>query len=243
MKTIMIGHCSRGRPQQSLKIYNQILASSSGKNRINYFLSLDSDDPKLSGYKDIYSVLEEERGLDAPTILVNSNRHVVDATNRFFVPEVLKLHDILIIPMDDIYFPDNWDEDIIKIFDEVGYNKILKTKNQWQGDMEMIQIAIGGIQFFLDQGYIFHPAYYSMYADNDLTEWAKRNDRYVIATHLVFPHIHYIVSTPQEYIQKYGAPLPPDDTYARENSSTAWDVGKAVWEKRKENGFNNAVPI
>jgi hypothetical protein len=65
-----------------------------------------------------------------------------------------------------------------------------------------------------------------MFADDDLTEVARRLDALVDARHLRFPHRHFHVN-----------PSVTDATYARQNSNQAWWHGWRVFEKRKLEDF------
>jgi hypothetical protein len=75
-------------------------------------------------------------------------------------------------------------------------------------------------------GYLYHPGYISMFADNDLAETAKTHHLYRISSIVGFQHNHYTVGKSHK-----------DATYARENSSIATKVGEKLFEQRKAGGF------
>lgn len=226
---ILIVHASRGRPLQAKKIYDLVYSTSSKKNIILYTLCLDMDDPELAKYKDLFEGFAE--------LIVDNNNGCVQATNRAYNEELIRKHAFVIIASDDIYFPENWDTELIKIFDKCGYDKVIKTTNQYQGDLDLLNLPIGGAQFFIDYKTFFWPEYISMYADSDMTSWAKINNRYIKASHLLFPHMQYQLSMPKEITEKYGDIPPIDATYEKENSRNAWNVGTAVFNKRRKEKF------
>lgn len=192
----------------------------------SYVVSVDLDDPTMPEYNDLF-----------PLTLVHENNGAVQATNRAYDRTLLEQHDICIIAADDIYFPENWDKDLVAVFDQYGYDKIVKTTNQFQGNLDLINLQAAGTQFWLDYGIFYWPEYINMFADDDLTIWAKQNNRYVEARHLFFAHMQYSLQMPPEVVEKFGAIHQFDETYARENSGIGWTVGQEVITRRRQEGF------
>jgi hypothetical protein len=229
MRKILLVHPSRGRPAQARRIFDNITKNLSGENSLDYIFALDSDDPTLEDYKK----------MDDPRIsfVIGDNATSVVATNRAYSKELLAKYDMVGISSDDIFFPENWDKSLIEILDRVGYDKVIKTTNQYQGDPNLLNLQIGGFQFFLDYGTFYWPEYISMFADNDFTQFAIKNGRYVEARHLIFPHMQYSLSMPPDIIAKYGPMMPFDDTYNKENQGNAFAQGGALFSRRASEGF------
>ena len=78
------------------------------------------------------------------------------------------------------------------------------------------------------RGEFFYPEYMSMGADDDLTEYAKRDNVVVQAYHLRFEHRH--PWTGQHQHDTHGA-------YAHNQSLAAWETKDRVLKRRKEDGF------
>lgn len=229
MKKILLVHPSRGRPEQAKKIYEQILNTKAvNDNTLSYILSLDTDDPTLKTYKELFPNI---------TILIHDNSCLVQAVNRAYDRDMLVTFDLVGIATDDTYFAQNWDEELFKILDKHGYDKAIKVTSQFQGNTNLLTFPVGGNQFFLDYGTFHYHEYLSVYADDDMTEWAIKNNRYVEARHLVFPHMQYSLGPPQNIIDQYGQILPHDETYAKQNSAAAYEIGGKVLEKRRRNNF------
>ena len=93
-------------------------------------------------------------------------------------------------------------------------------------DGRIMTLPIVGRALYETLGYVYHPAYISMFCDDDLTHTAAAMGRLVDARHLEFPHRHFSVGSSA-----------PDATYARQNSNAAWWHGWRVLEKRRANGF------
>jgi len=227
MKKILIIHPSRGRPKQARKILETINTNASGENPITYIFCLDSDDATVLEYQDI----------EKASVNVGPSTSNIEAANRVYSKELLAAHDICAIASDDIYFPENWDTAIIAVLDQVGYDKIIKTTNQFQGDHNLLNLQIGGAQFFINYGTFYWPEYITMYADTDMTMFAQQHGYYVEARHLLFPHMQYSLSMPPEITNKYG-PIPGiDATYERENRAEAYIVGQRIIDRRRGEGF------
>jgi hypothetical protein len=74
-------------------------------------------------------------------------------------------------------------------------------------------------------GWFFYPEYWSMYADDDFTEWARRLN-IVIDTPLEFAHNHPIYGTAAW-----------DPTYLWQQDPASYERGKKILERRRANGF------
>ncbi len=73
-------------------------------------------------------------------------------------------------------------------------------------------------------GYLFHPAFLSMYSDNEFSERAWRNGHVIDARpRLTFEHFHPAFG---------GAAI--DSTYAATNAQERYQQGERVWDKIKE---------
>lgn len=213
---ILIVHPSRGRPIQALEAYNNYFSLCSDSSKITYILSIDVDDKNVEEYKRNFSC----------EILINENRGCVEAVNRAYSIDILGKHDFVILTSDDIHFCKDWDLLLQKEFDEYGYDKVVKTK-QPGCDEKVLMLQIGGSQFFKDYGTFFWPEYISLCADNDMSEWAKKNNRWIQADHIVCPHFHHSLPGGWKF----------DETYARENS--AFQQGLSILRKRRQQEFKN----
>ena len=74
-------------------------------------------------------------------------------------------------------------------------------------------------------GYIYHPEYLSMFADNDLHDTARKHGM-LRFSELRFEHKHYTAGKSEN-----------DATYKHENSPIKYTHGQRVYERRKREGF------
>lgn len=230
-KKIVLMYPSRGRAEQAKKVVTWYIEHSSGYHDLYVHMSLDEDDKELPKYHELLMPMVDK-------IYVNANKGIVQAVNRLYDKDMLSRQDIILIISDDMLCPTDWDLKLVDLFDRHGYDKLLKTVNQFNGDLGLVVLPIAGAKFFIDYGSFYYPWYYSLFCDNDLTEWAIANNR-LVRTNLLFPHMHPHVagSVPDFVKEKYGETLPLDETYIQENSSYAWDIGQKLFLKRKESNF------
>jgi len=210
---ITIIHPSRWRPQMALKAWNQWMTAANSPKQIQYILSLDTSDSTQNEYARLFEGTNVQ-------IIFNNNRSIVDAVN--VAVSFAKYH-IFVVVSDDFGCPDDWDMDI------AGYCHcdepvLLHVNDTIQTDVCTLPIL--NRAYYDKFGYIYHPHYYSMFADNDLTECAKRIGAYVSDFGLIFEHNHYVNGKNKR-----------DKTYDRENSKQAWDIGKRVFARRKQLNF------
>jgi hypothetical protein len=73
---------------------------------------------------------------------------------------------------------------------------------------------------WIEQGYLFHPDFLSMYSDNWFSESAHRDGIVIDAKDLVFEHLHPVFGKAEM-----------DETYAVSNDPSRYQQGKAVLER------------
>lgn len=206
---ISVVHPSRGRPQKARKAYQEWV-----KNAVNdfeYILSIDHSDPAQGQY---YSLFEHDC-----TILQLPNRSIVDAVNNATKETT---GDIIVVMSDDFGCPDGWDQ-IITDAMPLDLPAVIQVKDTIQDSI--VTLPILNRMMFEKLGWVYFPRYFSMFADNDLTESAKVHGE-LIKLDVVFEHRHWV-----------NGKSPNDATYKRENSREAWNIGEKLFNARKRNGF------
>lgn len=209
---ISLIHATRGRPEQAFEAKKAWLERASGRHRIEYILSLDSDDPTGGWVGDVGEA----------KIVAGISRGCVDAYNRGFKASSGK---IIVQVHDDLVPSQNWDELIINKLGNLDEAKVLKVggadginpDKPW-----LIWEAIGTRKFFERLGGMYHPGYVSVFCDDDLSLFAKKLGCVVEASEIKFDHA---------WKGQQG-----DDTYKRSYSSANWDGGKQLFQKRIELG-------
>ena len=133
---------------------------------------------------------------------------------------------------DDFECPVGWDRSLIEEIHAAGgvSNPIaVKVSDGFRkGDAaDLMTIAICTRAYRDAEGVFMDPAFMSMYVDDNYTYRVLRNERdglckVVRCPDLVFPHRHYL----------YDKSVPHDETYAHQNSSEAYTLGKRLFEQK-----------
>ncbi len=99
--------------------------------------------------------------------------------------------------------------------------------NDGISDGDIMSLPIMSKSLYERIGYIYHPEFFSLFADNALLDVVKKLDCLIDCRHLLFEHMHYIVGK-----------APKDATYERENSHYAYTNGKMIYDKLKKRGYD-----
>lgn len=201
---ISLIHPSRGRPEKSKKTIDKWVYHS----RIELIVSIDSDDPKLKEYLEIY---------DSSALIINNNSSAVDAINN---AAKVATGDVFIVVSDDTEPCNAWSD---YIYHEANGKKdfILKTQDGIQP--WIITMPIMDRAYYNRFGYIYHPDYQHMFADTELTCVADITGR-KIKSNLVFPHKHYSVTKEQ-----------PDEV--NKKADATWAQGEKLFLERFKRNF------
>lgn len=211
---ISIIHPSRWRPEVARKTHNEWMENADNPQQIEYIVSIDMTDSMQNKYFDVFKDTNAK-------IIVNNNRSIVDAVNN---GAKAATQNIFVVVSDDFSCPENWDMNI------VGYCHqdepvLLHVNDTVQNYISTIPII--NRPYYQRFGFIYHPHYFSMFADNDLTDCAKIIGAYVSDFSLIFEHKHFIVGKNKR-----------DKTYDRQNSKQAWEIGKRIYQQRKQRNFD-----
>lgn len=213
MAKISLLHPSRGRPEKAYETAKEWI-SKAGEVEVEHIFSLDLDDPAANNYQAIEHIVRA------------ANTSVVEATNN-----AAKLADgeILVYLSDDFKCPDNWGELIVKEFEGELRPLVLKVDDCLQPFSTLIiTIPIMNRELYERLGYFWHPAYKSMFVDEDLFWTALSIGAIKNCAHLKFPHHHY--SNPDDSKR-----ADRDQTYMR--SEANWNQGKEMFRRRQIEKF------
>lgn len=221
-------HASRGRPALCPKTAREWISKASGNNSLEYILSLDEDD--AANYA---KVIEELRPIVDLKVKIAPNTCMVQAVN---VATPLATGDIIIFVPDDMGCPERWDSSLLERLARskfrLGDEFCFYVRDGIHADPYELQThPYVSKALYKRLGYLYHPAYMSVYADNDFTAVTKGLGCIVDATDLLFEHRHPMVGK-----------APWDDTYTHENSYAAGDHGVATFQRRRLYGFPPLAP-
>ena len=211
---ISLIHPSLGRAVQARKCYDHWMNTASGDHEYEWIVSLSKKDATLEQYYQTFA--------DADAVLITTrSKNMVEATN-----EIAKLcaGQIIILVSDDMWSCELWDSKILHKFEMINGPGILQVSDGIT--VTKLTIPIMNREAYKKLGYIYHPDYISMYADDDLRKTALQHGMYYNGTDIMIEHRHYSVNKAKM-----------DKTYASENSRTAWKIGEQVFFERAKNKF------
>ena len=211
---ISLIHPSLGRAVQARKCYDHWMNSASGDHEYEWIVSLSKKDATLEQYYQTFT--------DADAVLITTrSTNMVEATN-----EIAKLcaGQLIILVSDDMWSCELWDTKILHKFEMINGPGILQVSDGIT--VTKLTIPIMNREAYKKLGYIYHPDYISMYADDDLRKTALQHGMYYNGTDIMIEHRHYSVNKAKM-----------DKTYASENSRTAWKIGEQVFFERAKNKF------
>lgn len=184
---------------------------------IEYILSLDTDDYFVSCYQQ----WAEEYGI---TVIVNNNRSLVDACNN---GGQISTGDCIIVLSDDFETPQNWNTLLKDRIGNKDFYGILINDGISAQTLSIMSLPIVSRKLYERLGYLYHPDFFSLFADNALLDVCIKLDCLIDARDLVFQHHHYTVGLSQK-----------DATYDRENSLSAHNIGVKAYENLKQRNYD-----
>lgn len=181
---------------------------------IEYIVSIDDDDDQIECYK--------QWCIPNGIILIsNKNRSLVDACNN---AAKIATGDCFLVLSDDFLTPPRWNEKLKERIDRDMYGILV---NDGISDGDIMSLPIMSKTLYERIGYIYHPEFFSLFADNALLDVVKKLECLIDCRHLLFEHMHYIVGKSKI-----------DETYQRENSNYAYTNGKLVYDKLKARNYD-----
>jgi glycosyltransferase involved in cell wall biosynthesis len=206
-------HPSRGRPKRAEAAAREWQRAMSGAHEHEHLLSVDDDDSALPEYRELAARLSLK-------LLVARNRSLVDAANR---AARAATGDVLIVLSDDFGCPPEWDARLAETIGDRAEAAVFVHDGL---DAKRMTLPILTRRLYERLGYVYHPDYFSMFADDDVTGAAAAMGRLLDARHLTFVHRHYSAGL-----------APSDATYERQNDRRAFWLGWRVYEKRRLTAF------
>jgi glycosyltransferase involved in cell wall biosynthesis len=200
---ISLIHATRGRPAKSSNARKIWLDRAKHPERIEHIFAFDSDD------KDSLALARFR------AVCVPSGGGCVAAWNT----AAEHSHGQILVQLSDDWIPpQHWDEELRSRLN-VEQPQVLKIHDGHRTD-DLLCMAILTRKRYMEQGFLFHPAFTGVYSDNYFTDQAAKDGVIVHAAGLTFEHEHPIFDKSVEV----------DETYSKQNSETAYAYGKAVYD-------------
>jgi len=223
---ISVIHPSRNRPVEAwVTATNWAKKCDSG---FEYILSLDISDKDLTKYYALFTDFNKSWNINGKS-LTNGNKSAIEAINN---AAKIATGDLLVVISDDFDCPEHWDTLLLqacKNYRSSRFSKDFCMKTDDGLQPTLITMPIMDRIYYERYGYVYHPDYKHMFADQELTAVALMTGKY-IKSDLNFPHLHY--STGKS----------PKDEINVKNDLT-WKQGETLFNERLKTNFGITEPV
>jgi len=227
---ISIIHPTRGRKQMAFDTAYKWLSNADNLEDISYFFSVDSDDKDLWFASVRFAPNNcTTDNLFTADVIKNDNKSAIEAINfaaSYIYQRNRDADYITIVVSDDFSCPEHWDTLLLDALKGKS-DFIVKTQDGIQ--KTLITLPIMDRVYYERFGYVYHPDYLHMHADEEMTIVGHMLGR-VIDLPLVFPHNHYTVGGMQM------------DAINAKNNAT-WAHGASTLERRAKDNFGIEKPL
>jgi len=204
---ISLLHATRGRFQQAAGARRKWMEKAANQDAIEHIFALDADDAESLQYLTLWR-----------NVVVAPGGGPVRAWNA--AAQACNGH-ILIQLSDDWEPPMGWDQIILNRIGDTSKSAVLRVSDGHRTD-DLLCMAILTRARYIEQGYLFHPDFFSMYSDDWFSECARRDGVVIDARDVVFEHLHPVFGKAEV-----------DATYARSNMRCNYDQGALHFERLK----------
>ena len=196
---ISLLHATRGRVQQAAAARRKWFDKAANPDAIEHIFAIDADDRESIQYLTLWRhcIVQGDGGPVRAWNLAAERSH----------------GEVLIQLSDDWEPPMHWDKLILDRIGDTSKPAVLQISDGHRTD-DLMCMAILTRARYLDQGYLFHPDFFSMYSDNWFSECAHSDGVVIDAQDLVFEHLHPVFG-------KGGM----DAIYARSNDEANYKAG------------------
>jgi len=202
-KKISLLHATRGRPQKAWMCRKEWLRRAKNPDAIEHIFAIDHDD-------------------EASLPLCLANHTIVlsgGCVGAWNAAAKKSRGDVLVQVSDDFEPPMGWDELILAELGDLSESKVLAVSDGNRKD-DLLCMSILTRKRYKEQGYLYHPEFFSMYSDTWFSHKAFMDGVVIDARdRLVFNHYHPLFGKGEW-----------DETYKRSNSDTNYRRGKKTFD-------------
>ncbi len=212
---------TRSRPQQLLKVLNLLHEKATDKENVFYLITFDNDDTTMT--HQLKCDVLDMTGRQA--MIGGTSNNKIHACNRDMPVDDFEWDIVVLMSDDMIPQLDGWD-DIIRSAMTKYYpdtDGCLWFNDGYQP--RICTLVIMGKVYYDRTGYLYHPDYHSLFADNEQTEVAQGLDKMTYFTTVLFKHEHYANNSM----------VTRDKLYDR--NEALFNIDKQTYERRKAQGF------
>jgi glycosyltransferase involved in cell wall biosynthesis len=200
---ITLAHATRGRALMASRCRRDWLATAENPERIDHIFAIDADDEESLPLMRFPCVIQPN-GQGGPVAAWNAAARASKGN--------------IIIQLSDDWKPfKGWDTAIEREFEAANGPAVLAVNDGHRKD-DLLCMAILNRERLIQQGYMFHPEFFSMYSDNWFSECAFRDGVVIDARdRITFEHMHPAFGAGQV-----------DETYSRTNDGYLYQTGEGI---------------
>ena len=202
---ISLLHATRGRAGKAWRCKNDWLRMADNPDAVEHIFGLDADDPEAMPL------------MVTRHCLVRGNGGPVDAWNE----AAKHSRGEVLLQLSDDWEPfQGWDTAILQALGDTSKPAVLAISDGHRTD-DLLCMAILTRARYEQQGYLFHPEFFSMFSDNWFSECAFRDGVVIDARdRITFEHLHPAFGKAEM-----------DETYARSNAPEKYEIGKGILDR------------
>lgn len=193
---ILFKLASRSRPDRLISSLHYLYENAESGD-FNVLLSLDEDDETVNNeaFKGALALFDGMSHLHRNKLIIRWGRSTskVDAINRDLNDhEILMGYrpDLILCHSDDMFFIKNgFDNDIREAFE--GFSGLVHFPDQQIGN-RLCTYSMMDLAYYLEFNYIYHPAYKSVFCDNEAHAVAVMRNQYKFVDKKILEHRHPI---------------------------------------------------
>lgn len=219
MIDLLIKYPTRSRPHLFKILLQKYVKMLSGKYKVKFIISMDLDDETCNNNPMRYFLESMKNKIDLE-YYYETSKNKIDACNRNIPNDGWKI--CLLISDDMIPKIHGFDEIIIKDMENhfPNFDGVLNYNCGGKAFPKVMVLSIVGHNYYNKFGYIYHPAYTSLFCDEEQTVLARSMDKLVDIDNKIITHDW---NTIKDNLRKH------TEKYFKED--------QAVFQKRKLEGF------
>jgi len=219
-KTLLMKVTSRDRYDKMLSCVMAHIHFANNTDDMFWLFSFDQDDTSFN--KEHFNMFIKKTNIKGKYIIGKSTDKI-DAINRDINIIELEKWDVLVNISDDQFPIFQGYDDVIRDTMPDSLDASLWFLDSYQDRINTQEIL--GRNYYIDQGYVYHPSYKSLFCDNESTIVAERKGKLIKDNRCIIRHVHPCNSKEAQN----------DALYVKNESF--WNEDKANYEKRLQHDF------
>ena len=224
MSKLVIKFPTRNRPEKFKNVFQKYIDFLSKNHEVEFIVTMDDNDQTMNN-EEIRSWFEEKKKQNNIKYFYGNSKTKIEACNANMDGVE---GDVLLLASDDMVpIMKNYDDVIFAAFRDIfpNFDGAIKF---WDGlrpkEDALMTLTVMGFPLYKKFGYIYHPAYKSLYCDNEQTQ--------------VCIMLRKFATSPICIIKHDWTPQPFDELHARNENREMYEIDGKVFAERKAKNFD-----